>query len=183
MTDDSPRLKAALRYMVYGNGKDGSFDAEKLIDLLQALEKFTAVRDEGDGTAYKVDGVRGTKVVGSAGDFSGSQKVDVSDRDSDIDNGRFRIGNGQPNNGLATTALTQKENDEETVRGALKFFFSPEGQTFREFMLEEIVTVVDASSREAVLELSKSIGLNNLPVPSFFRALSPELTDQDKQVS
>jgi aarF domain-containing kinase len=182
MTDDSPRLKAALRYMVYGNGKDGSFDAEKLIDLLQALEKFTAVRDEGDGSAYKVDGVRGTKNVGSAGDFSGSQKVDISDRDSDIGNGRFRVGNGQPNNGIPPIA-TQKEDDEQTVRGALRFFFGPEGQTFREFMLEEIVTVVDASSREAVMELSKSIGLNNLPVPSFFRALSPELSVQDKQVS
>jgi len=181
MTDDSPRLKAALRYMVYGNGKDGSFDAEKLIDLLQALEKFTAVRDEGDGTAYKVDGVRGTKDVGSAGDFRGSQKVDISDRDSDIENGRFRIGNGQPNNGLPPTP-SQKENDEQTVRGALRFFFSPEGQTFREFMLEEIVIVVDASSREAVMELSKSIGLNNFPVPSFFRALSPKLSDQDKQM-
>ena len=30
MTDDSPRLKAALRYMVYG--REGSFDAEKLIE-------------------------------------------------------------------------------------------------------------------------------------------------------
>ena len=52
MTDDSPRLKNALRYMVYG--REGVFDAEKLIDLLQALEKFTAVRDEGDGSAFKV---------------------------------------------------------------------------------------------------------------------------------
>merc|ERR1712086_810890 len=73
MTDDSPRLRAALRYMVYG--KEGQFDAERLIDLLEALEKFTAVRDEGDGSAFKVDGVRGSKQVGSAGDFSGTQQV------------------------------------------------------------------------------------------------------------
>lgn len=73
MTDDSPRLKAALRYMVYG--REGSFDAEKLIDLLQALEKFTAVRDEGDGSAFKVDGVRGTKDLGTAGDFAGTQTM------------------------------------------------------------------------------------------------------------
>lgn len=49
-------------------------------------------------------------------------------------------------------------------------------------MLEEIVTVVDASSREAVLELSKSLGISNFPVPSFLRALSPELSDNDKQM-
>merc|ERR1719223_1206902 len=89
MTDDSPRLRRALRYMVYG--REGKFDAERLIDLLQALEKFTAVRDDGDGSAFKVDGVRGTKDVGSAGDFSGSQKVDVSDRDTDVGDGRFRV--------------------------------------------------------------------------------------------
>merc|ERR1711937_668396 len=75
MTDKSDRLKKALRYMVYG--REGEFDAEKVIDLLQALEKFTAVRDEGDGTAFKVDGIRGSRNVGSAGDFSGSQKVDI----------------------------------------------------------------------------------------------------------
>ena len=70
MTDRSPRLQAALKYMIYG--KEGVFDAENAIDLLQALEKFTAVRDDGDGSAFKVDGVRGNKVVGSAGDFRGS---------------------------------------------------------------------------------------------------------------
>ena len=58
MTDKSPRLKAALKYMAYG--REGQFDAEKAIDLLQALEKITAVRDDGDGSAFKVDGVRGS---------------------------------------------------------------------------------------------------------------------------
>merc|ERR1719261_2327714 len=91
MTDDSPRLRAALQYMVYG--REGQFDAERLIDLLEALEKFKAIRDDGDGTAYKVDGVRGSKNVGSAGDFVGSQVVDTSERDTDIDGGRFRVNN------------------------------------------------------------------------------------------
>ena len=175
MTDKSPRLKAALRYMVYG--KEGLFDAEKLIDLLQALEKFTAVRDDGDGSAFKVDGVRGMKVVGTAGDFAGSQQVDTSDRETDVGDGKFRLSNSD-----SLQIENQKEKDEKTVREALRFFFSPEGQVFREFMLEEIVTVVDASSRDALFELQKSLGLNNLPVPSFLRALSPELSPEDKRV-
>lgn len=178
MTDDSPRLKKALRYMVYG--KEGKFDAERLIDLLQALEKFTAVRDDGDGSAFKVDGVRGTKVVGSAGDFSGSKKVDLSDRDTDIDGGRFRVSSQSQLSNKENK--NQVDNDKKTVREALKFFFSPEGQVLREFMLEEIVTVVDASGRDAVLEITKSFGLNNLPVPSIFRALNPELSPKDKQM-
>ena len=181
MTDDSPRLKAALRYMVYG--REGSFDAEKLIDLLQALEKFTAVRDEGDGSAFKVDGVRGSKDLGVAGDFVGSQKVDISDRDTDVGDGKFRVNtaSAEPSSAITQSGPSQSEQDEKTVREALRFFFSPEGQVFREFMLEEIVTVVDASSREALQELVRTLGLGNLPVPGLFRALNPKLSDQDKK--
>ena len=181
LTDKSPRLRAALRYMVYG--REGEFDAEKLIDLLQALEKFSAVRDEGDGTAFKVNGVRGNRVVGAAGDFRGSQAVDASDRDTDIDGGRFRISsvtNGVPR---LTGSSNGGNDDQKSTREALRFFFGPEGEVFREFMLEEIVTVVDASSRQAVQELVRRIGLSGVPVPSLFRALNPTLSDEDKRVS
>jgi len=177
MTDDSPRLKAALRYMVYG--KDGSFDAEKVIDLLQALEKFKAVRDEGDGSAFKVDGMRGGKSVGSAGDFSGSQIVDTSDRDTDVGGGKFRIETNVDVSDIASSENPQ-EDDERTVREGLRFFFSPEGQVFRDFLLEEVVTVVDASSRDAVRELVVSLGLTNLPIPSLFKALAPKLSKEDE---
>lgn len=180
MTDDSPRLKAALKYMVYG--KEGKFDAERLIDLLQALEKFSAVRDDGDGSAFKVDGMRGTNDVGSAGDFSGSQVVDTSDRDTDVGDGKFRVSMPSGNTGNDPNESDQKDQDEKTVREALRFFFNSEGQVFRDFMLEEIVTVVDASSRDAVLELTKTLGLNNFPVPSFLRALSPALSENDKEM-
>mmetsp|Transcript_5770 Transcript_5770/g.11837 ORF Transcript_5770/g.11837 Transcript_5770/m.11837 type:complete len:809 (-) Transcript_5770:159-2585(-) len=178
MTDDSPRLRAALRYMVYG--REGQFDAERLIDLLEALEKFKAIRDDGDGSAYKVDGVRGNKVVGSAGDFVGSQVVDTSERDTDIDGGRFRVSN---NNNIGGSNLQeQTEEDQETVREGLRFFFSKEGEPFREFMLEEIVTVVDASGRDAAQEIIRRVGLSNIPTPSFLRALNPELSDNDKRM-
>jgi aarF domain-containing kinase len=161
--------------MVYG--KEGQFDAERLIDLLEALEKFKAVRDDGDGSAYKVDGVRGRRDVGSAGDFTGSQVVDTSDRDTDIDGGRFRVSNiGGSDPG------PQTQEDKDTAREALRFFFSPEGSPFRDFLLEEIVTVVDASSREATQELARRLGLGNLPVPSFVRAMSPALSDNDRRM-
>jgi aarF domain-containing kinase len=189
MTDPAPRLRAALKYMVYG--REGKFDAEKLIDLLQAMEKFKSVRDDGDGSAYKVDGVRGNKFVGSAGDFRGSKQVDTSSRDTDIDGGRFRVSNKNNNiesrmNGLSNIggsgAQQQRADDQATAREAFTFFFSPDGQSFREFMLEEIVTVVDASSREAGQELARRLGLGNFPVPSFVRALSPELSSDDRRM-
>jgi aarF domain-containing kinase len=33
LTDDSPRMRAALRYMVYGSAQ--TFDVDRIIDLLQ----------------------------------------------------------------------------------------------------------------------------------------------------
>jgi aarF domain-containing kinase len=38
LTDDSPRLRESLKYMVYGKGK--VFDADRLIDVLEAFETF-----------------------------------------------------------------------------------------------------------------------------------------------
>ena len=50
LTDDSPRLREALRYMVYG--KKQVFDADRMIDLLEALETFRAasLMSQGDPT-------------------------------------------------------------------------------------------------------------------------------------
>lgn len=77
----------------------------------------------------------------------------------------------------------QSERDQRTVREALRFFFSPEGNVFREFILEEIVTFVDASGREASQEVMMALGLNNLPMPSLIRAINPSLSSEDKRVS
>lgn len=180
LTDKTPRLRKALRYMVYG--REGEFDAERLIDLLQALEKFSAVRDEGDGSAFKVDGVRGSRSVGAAGDFSGSQVVDVSDRDTDLDGGRFRVSTVTSGAPVLNGSNNGNSGEEESTREALKFFFSPEGEVFRDFMLEEVVTVVDASGRQTIQELVKRIGLSGVPVPSLFRALNPELSESDERL-
>ncbi|KAL7553924.1 hypothetical protein ACHAWF_017281 [Thalassiosira exigua] len=182
MTDDSPRLKAALRYMVYG--REGSFDAEKLIDLLQALEKFTAVRDSGDGSAFKKDGVRGTKNLGTAGDFAGTQQVQVEEK-APVATGTSDVA---PNGGYSEAICInlreegQSQRDQRTVREALRFFFSEEGKIFREFISEEIVTFVDASGREASQEVMMALGLNNLPMPSLIRAMNPSLSQEDKNM-
>lgn len=176
MTDDSPRLKAALRYMVYG--REGSFDAEKLIDLLQALEKFSAVTDEGDGSAFKVDGIRGSKDLGVAGDFAGTQQVQA-----DAAKNSYNELKGGYSDVMGINLRQeggQTERDENTTREALRFFFSPEGNVFREFILEETVSFVDASGREASDEVLLALGLNNLPMPSLFRALSPKLNSNEK---
>ncbi|XP_072995694.1 uncharacterized protein [Typha latifolia] len=47
LTDESPRLRNALRYTIYG--KSGVFDAERFIDVMQAFETFITAAKSGGG--------------------------------------------------------------------------------------------------------------------------------------
>ncbi|KAK9160339.1 hypothetical protein Syun_006680 [Stephania yunnanensis] len=47
LTDESPRLREALRYTIYG--KSGVFDAERFIDVMQAFENFITAAKSGGG--------------------------------------------------------------------------------------------------------------------------------------
>ncbi|XP_010936092.1 uncharacterized protein [Elaeis guineensis] len=47
LTDESPRLRNALRYTIYG--KSGVFDAERFMDVMQAFENFISAAKSGGG--------------------------------------------------------------------------------------------------------------------------------------
>lgn len=79
LTDDTPRLRAALRYMIYG--RENVFDVDRLIDLLQAFETLEAVRATKTGATAPI-----------------------------------------------RTAAPTDPNSANSVRDALRFFFSPEGE-------------------------------------------------------
>lgn len=197
LTDDSPRMREALRYMVYGEGK--TFDVDRVIDLLQALEKFVAVRDTGDGTAYKVDGVRGGVYVGQAGDVRGTTRLDADGADkarSALDayraEGVVGVSEGFSDVSLATAPAptppvaappppqSDAEKTASTAREALGFFFSDDGQVFRDFLVEEVVAAADALSREALQTLiltAPGRALDRLPQPAFVRSFSREVRD------
>eukprot|EP00887_Chlorella_sp_A99_P006706 scaffold3.g6706.t1 len=65
MTDDNPRLREGLRYMVYG--RNTTFDADRLIDLLGAFETFqeaaSSARGDMDLQVGVWDGVRAVRFV------------------------------------------------------------------------------------------------------------------------
>ena len=198
LTDDSPRLRAALRYMVYGRAE--SFDVDRMIDLLQALEKFVAVRDTGDGSAFKVDGVRGGVVVGQAGDSLGTKRLDSEGGQaarSALDAYRAEVNGGEspsPPTAASTSSAasggggggSDEELTAEKARIALQFFFSSDGEVFRGFLLDEVVRAADALSREALTQLLLSPALQRLPAPplskQIFTALAPPLTKEDQKV-
>merc|ERR1719162_1783351 len=200
LTDDSPRMREALRYMVYGESK--TFDVDRVIDLLQALEKFVAVRDTGDGTAYKVDGVRGGVYVGQAGDARGTKALDAdgdakarSALDAYRAEGVEGVSDGFSDAGFAAAASasastaavvappppqSEDEKTASTAREALGFFFSDDGQVFRDFLVEEVVAAADALSREALQNLiltAPGRALDRLPQPGFVRSFNREVRD------
>lgn len=53
MTDSSPRLRAALKYMVYG--REHVLDVDRLIDLLGGLESFAVASSSARGSATGVN--------------------------------------------------------------------------------------------------------------------------------
>lgn len=163
MTDESPRLKAAFRYMVYG--QSDTLDVDRIIDMLQALEKFVAVKDSGDGSAFKVDGVRGGVYLGKGGDAVGTKKLNLADTPV-----------------FATSTSSAKvDAPTDVTKEALKFLFSDDGYLLRDFILEETCNMVDALSRDAARELFIRVGVRGAAVPSIFRALAPKLTEKDKR--
>lgn len=192
LTDDSPRLRSALQYMVYGPSQ--TFDVDRLIDLLQALEKFVAVRDTGDGSAFKVDGVRGGVDVGAAGDMKGTKALVVEPSGSGLaappppplGPPLFLADAG---NAQRLTAEGEAAETAAKAREALTFFFSDDGEVFRGFLLDEVVRAADALSREALAELAltpAAEALSRFPAPpgsrALIRALSPPLAPADQKV-
>lgn len=200
LTDDSPRMRAALRYMVYGSSQ--TFDVDRIIDLLQALEKFVAVRDTGDGTAYKKDGYRAGVYVGQAGDAKGTKAL-AEDGDaarSALDAYRAEVNEQQSAGGpleavgsFATVASDSAsaampaagggsaavaEAAASKAREALTFFFSDEGAVFRGFLLDEVVRAADALSREALAQLTVTRAakfVDALPAPGAVKNINRAL--------
>lgn len=176
MTDSSPRLKEAFRYMVYGNSK--TMDIDRMIDMLEALEKFVAVKDFGDGGAFKKDGVRGGTFVGQGGDSVGTKKVDLASP---------RQGTGGAGAGSASSVMSpivSPAANNDLSREALKFFFSEDGALVREFVLDEISSGVDAISRDAARELIVRLGIFNRgkSLPPLLKSMAPKLSKEDRDV-
>lgn len=168
LSGDDARIKESLRYLVYG--KDGIFDADRLIDVLVAFEKYGSIKT-GDGTAFKQDGVRGGRdMADKGGSVRGTKAVE------------FEGGKVALSEAVAPSDAAGKE--------ALRFFFSEDGDFFRTFMLDEIANSVDALSRDALFTIGKSFNLSPdmkspiggllLPGVGLLRSFNPPLNQKDK---
>ena len=175
LTSPNPRLQAAFKYMVYG--KSSTLDIDRMIDLLQAFEKFVAVKDYGDGSAYKKEGVRGDVYLGKAGSSVGSKSLQLLPTAASVSEAPA-ISAAAP----ATRRAGTSQQTENLTREAMRFFFSPEGELFRNMVLDETSTAIDSISRDAAREIVFQLGFNGAQIPSVLRALAPRLSDDDKRV-
>jgi aarF domain-containing kinase len=196
MTDDSPRLREALRYMVYG--KSSTFDADRLIDLLDAFETFSDNSKSARGSLDLNENV---------GDLPSTSSRSTNAQGTRNPTFRFPgfpipAGNGDlitAGAGLLTAPLVamnsltfggvDSTNEDVRTREALKFILAPEGSFFRDFLMEEAVKSVDALSRNQVRELVVLLGLEDVLIPIVVPGasrrllpLAPPLEDDDQEV-
>lgn len=167
MTDDSPRLREALRYMVYG--QTGVFDADRLIDLLDAFEAFNEASRSARGQLdlnTEVDLSENTSLPGMS---SGAVPATMN---SSIPAGNLLapLAGGlsilaMPLMALNAAGSTFGGGEDRRMREALKFLLAPEGAFFRNFLLEEAVKSVDALSRNQFRQMLMVLGLQDVLVP------------------
>nr|CAB3451492.1 unnamed protein product [Digitaria exilis] len=157
LTDESPRLRSALRYTIYG--KTGVFDAERFIDVMQAFENFIRAAKSGGGENLK------------------GNMAELADIGSQPSTSLVPV---------FPMAIAQPEQPVK-ARAALAFLLSERGNFFREFILDEIVKAIDAVSREQFIQIAASFGIGNATpvfsmVPVRARALLPTITEEDRVI-
>ena len=160
LTDPSPRLRAALKYTIYG--QHGIFDADRFIDVMEAFETFAAAAQAGQGDEPPPP----IKALPSSGRSTPRPAFPA-----------------MSSPGMADLAPSGGEGG---ARAALSFMFSDAGGFFREFILDEIVKGMDAYSRERAHELSHQFGITRFleMTGNAERAerLMPRVTEEDRAV-
>ncbi|XVF29165.1 hypothetical protein REPUB_Repub15cG0096400 [Reevesia pubescens] len=158
LTDESPRLRDALRYTIYG--KSGVFDAERFIDVMQAFENFITAAKSGGGEKLN-------------GDMA---ELGILHNQADFAFPRFLPSESQSKQPVQT-------------RAALAFLLSEKGNSFREFLLDEIVKGIDALTREQLVQIMSVLGVRNaapvfsmIPTVGPFKpaGLLPSITEEDR---
>ena len=188
LTDDAPRLRAALKYMVYGKGN--TFNVERLIELLQAFETFVDVRDSvpAGQAASTLPAASTAGALPAVGQPAGGRLARRAGG-----RGRGAPGGGlQPQHQAASAAPAKGSKTKGAISEALILLFSDKGEYFRDFLLYETTNSVDAMSRSAAFELARRLTINvgtggrgqgfRGPGGEIAKALLPPLTEDDEKL-
>jgi len=183
LTNPSDRLRSTFRYMVYG--KEGVFDADRLIDLLRALEAFRVSERMPSQSREPEPESRGERLVGLVQD---AERTETKLRQQQMA-GR-RVGDRPTSWALATSGPGQGSQE------ALKFLFSSDGAFFRDFLVEETVKGIDCLGRSGLNAVAKQLvaisplqiipgfgqAMMNSPLGPFGDLFAPPLSVEEQRV-
>jgi aarF domain-containing kinase len=179
--------------MVYGKGQ--VFDADRLIDVLEAFETFRVASrtSRGDETTSSSSSTSSTSTSNGGDVFGVLQSALASVASTPGFPFPGLAPSPSPDFRRATTAgksgIAGDTGDEDAqAREALQFVLSPEGSFFREFLLDEAVKGIDALSRDNAATVLARFGLGDARVPLFLPGslaptqvrVSPNVTAEDK---
>lgn len=201
LTDDSPRLRESLKYMIYG--RSGVFDAERLIDLLSAFETFTVNSRSAAGNLAALPAPTAPAMPSLPqlpSPFPPTQvgapalaalwppaplALGVANERS------LSSAAASTSGGLSSATSWQSfggDPNNTGARAALLFLLADEGAFFREFLMDEIVCSIDALSREQVAHLVHRLQLSSVQMPVFLPgakvsaiSLAPDVSDEDRK--
>jgi aarF domain-containing kinase len=210
LTDDTPRLRESLHYMVYG--KSNVFDADRLIDLLNAFETFTVSTRSATGNLVDTPmalPVPAPPPLPSTGNLSSGTAIappgalvpaffpepkQFMDFVAAATGAPVQV----PGTSYVTKAASEKAPGSwqtlgegtggNASRAALLFLLSDSGTFFRAFLMDEIVRSIDALSRSQLAQLVERLGLQGVVVPVFLPLsnrtnvpLAPEVSKEDER--
>mmetsp|Transcript_34857 Transcript_34857/g.81446 ORF Transcript_34857/g.81446 Transcript_34857/m.81446 type:complete len:889 (-) Transcript_34857:141-2807(-) len=161
LTNPSDRLRATFRYMVYG--REGVFDADRLIDLLRAFEAFSAVQKPVLETGGSHDGSADASSPASAGSSSTAVGLVQDTQQTDPRLRLQQMRGSRAGDRPTSWATATNSNQAGEVREALAFLFSEDGEFFRSFLVEETVKGVDCLGRGGLQELNRQL-LQSSPI-------------------
>lgn len=204
LTDPSPRLRAALRYTIYG--RSGVFDADRFIDVMDAFETFATNSTAGSGNMYLPPAGSTTQGTGSASSSSSSKSSNGSSSTAlgfplplppppflfpfpplpipaESPLGLLLPGAFSP---FPAPPSAPSHQEAVRTRAALTFLVSPDGRFIRDLILDEIVRALDAFGREQAAEAARQAWPRGVPVPEglaqSFEAFVPRLSEEDEAV-
>jgi len=131
LTDNNPRMKAALRKLLYGNGT--RLDIARMQKMISSMSTFS--------TAAAQSGRLATGPTFSAA--------------ASPEGGPLLLGSGSPAGLLS--AADEGPVVSDSMKEVLKVVFSKDGTYAQEILVEEAVAAIDAMSREAMGEALKLV--------------------------
>jgi len=176
LTDPSERLRSTFRYMVYG--REGTFDADRLIDLLRALEAFRMTEklpSRGQPVTEEALAVVNAAAASVAASGGGGTTSWTPQPDGPAEGGAVVVGLVQDKKRTETMlrreqmaerrvgdrptswALATAKSGGDASREALTFLLSKDGAFFRDFLAEETVKGIDCLGRGGLNALAKQL--------------------------